>query len=148
MPEFQPLCQFVTAALPSGKDVPAESALQKKMSTCWRKHAGNATMHSQPLLFASGRVVAFVESATWGNEIRHHAEHLRQALIADGIPVTGVEVKIMPLSSSPTTSIPRARSAVAKKCQTNFTISANHFLSRTKSVPLTVSETRKTLGKF
>ena len=61
-----------------------------------------ATMPSWPLLFTSGRLVVFVQSAAHGHEIRHRAPSLLKALAQHGIHATHITVKTQPHSPPPT----------------------------------------------
>lgn len=101
MKEFRPLSALLTAALPSGGDVPAPDRIQQKLARCWREQTGAAALHSRPLLFTSGRLVVFVESASWGTEIRHRSGSLMEVLVADGLRISTVEVKVLPDSPAP-----------------------------------------------
>ncbi len=60
--------------------------------------AAKPPFSSQPLLFTSGRLVVFVESAAWGNEIRHQSQYLRDALARHGMDISTIEVKVRPLA--------------------------------------------------
>lgn len=96
MPEFQPLSNLLAAVLPSGGEAPAPDPVQRKLVRCWGRQAGAAAAHSRPLLFTSGRLVVFAESASWGNEIRHRAHRLMEALAGDGFDLNALQVKILP----------------------------------------------------
>ena len=113
MEDFQPLSNLLAAVLPSRGDVPAADSVQRELARCWRQQAGTAASHSQPLLFTSGRMVVFAESASWGNEIRHRTHSLTEALTARGIRITAIEVKVLPDSPSkdePSDEPPQAQS--------------------------------------
>lgn len=134
MKEFQLISNLLTSAMPSCGDIPAAAHLQRKLAHRWCAQAGNIAAHSQPLLFTSGRLVIFVESAAWGNEIRHRAHSLCTALNHDDsadnsendngkddkkdtkndngndITINAIEVKILPNSppaDKPTRPPPR-----------------------------------------
>lgn len=96
MEDFQPLSNLLKTALPAAGEVPVAEAVQQKLNRCWLQQTDAAAIHGHPLLFTSGRLVVFVASAAWGNEIRHRAARLRDGLVASGIRVTEVEVKILP----------------------------------------------------
>ena len=96
MKEFQSISSLLKTVLPSVGEVPAADSLQQKLARCWPQQAGAAAAHSQPLLFASGRLVVFVESASWGNEIRHRSQSLITALLENGVRVNAIEVKVLP----------------------------------------------------
>ncbi|MGR3983979.1 MAG: DUF721 domain-containing protein [Gammaproteobacteria bacterium] len=96
MTSFRPISELLAAALPQDCDCPAPRAAQLQLARCWRDHLGAAGAHSRPLLFTSGRLVVFVEAASWGNEIRHRAHSLAEALRARGIGVRAIEVKTQP----------------------------------------------------
>ena len=103
MKEFQPLANLLPAGGPAKfpGDRPAPDPVQQKLARSWRTRAGAAALHGRPLLFASGRLVVFVETASWGTEIRHHSQGLMEALAGDGIRVNAVEVKVLPDSPPP-----------------------------------------------
>ena len=96
MNEFQSLSSLLKSALRLAGDIPVPDPQQQKLVACWQRQAGTAAAHSQPLFFTSGRLVVFVESASWGNEIRHRAQRLMEALAADGIKLNAIEVKVLP----------------------------------------------------
>ena len=96
MSEFRKISEMLSAALPDKSARPAARDAQARVADFWREHLGAAGAHSKPLLFASGRLVVFVEAASWGNEIRHRAPSLAAALRACGISVQKVEVKTQP----------------------------------------------------
>ena len=96
MSEFQPLSNLLAAVLPPGVDAPAADPVQQKLAQCWQRQAGAAAAHSRTLLFTSGRLVVFAESASWGNEIRHRTHSLMEALAGDGFDLNALQVKIQP----------------------------------------------------
>ncbi|MGR3914204.1 MAG: DUF721 domain-containing protein [Gammaproteobacteria bacterium] len=96
MTAFRPLSELLAAALPQGCDCPAPRTAQLRLAQFWREHLGATGAHSRPLLFASGRLVVFAESAAWGNEIRHRAPSLMNALRAGGIEARAIDVKTQP----------------------------------------------------
>ena len=96
MDEFRALSKLLETVLPSAADVPAADSLQQKLAHCWQQQAGTAAGYSRPLLFTSGRLVVFVESASWGNEIRHRSQSLLDALVENGVRVNFIEVKVVP----------------------------------------------------
>ncbi|MGI9309955.1 MAG: DciA family protein, partial [bacterium] len=94
--EFEALSKLLAAAPTRGRhgDAPAPSDAQRRLGAFWRAHLGAAARCSEPLLFASGRLVVFVESAAWGTEIRHRAPSLIAALAEFDIVVRAIEVKM------------------------------------------------------
>lgn len=101
MKEPVPISKLLAAVLPSAGDMPASNDTQRQLARFWRTQLGDAGMQSQPLLFASGRLVVFAESAAWGNEIRHRSERLIRALAQQGIKVNVLKVKTRPGSFIP-----------------------------------------------
>ena len=96
MKEPQRISTLLAAVLPSAGDIPAPAGVQRQLADFWREHSGAAGMHSWPLLFTSGRLVVFAESASWGMEIRHRSDSLMTALAEHGIRVSVIEVKTRP----------------------------------------------------
>jgi hypothetical protein len=96
MEEFKPISNLLQATLPSGGDAPVNKTIQQKLVCIWHDQLGPAGLHSRPLLFTSGRLVVFTDSASWGSEIRHQSQSLIQALTACDICITEIEVKIRP----------------------------------------------------
>ena len=101
MQEFRPLSTLLAAVLPSRGEVPVSDHAQRELARCWGLEAGAAAHHSRPLLFTSGRLVVFAESASWGSEIRHRAQRLTHALAGHGIALNRIEVKILPDAPPP-----------------------------------------------
>ena len=98
---LKPISSLLEKILPRTGDVPVSADQQQRLARCWREQCGVAGRHGQPLLFTSGRLVVFVESAAWGNEIRHRAHSLQAALAGRGVPVRAIEVKVQPDSFTP-----------------------------------------------
>ena len=85
------------AALPvAAAERPADDAAQRRLADFWARHFGPAAARSTPLLFASGRLVVFVDAAAWGHEIRHRAPGLLQELTRNGIAANSITVKTRP----------------------------------------------------
>jgi len=98
------------AALPvAAAERPADDAAQQRLADFWARHFGPAAARSTPLLFASGRLVVFVEAAAWGHEIRHRAPGLLDDLGRHGISARTITVKMHPPSPPPPPRKPRAR---------------------------------------
>ncbi len=97
----KPIAKLLGRVLPAAGDVPASPAIQRRLVELWRKELGAAGARSLPLLFTSGRLVVFAESAAWGNEIRHRAPSLQAALAGQGIAVEAIEVKTQPPAALP-----------------------------------------------
>ena len=119
MKGLEPISRLLTAALPASGDRPAGHDVQRRLADFWRAELGGgvevvggaavdaaamdaATMPSSPLLFTSGRLVVFVQSAAHGHEIRHRAPSLLKALAQHGIHATHITVKTQPHSPPPT----------------------------------------------
>ena len=119
MNEFQPLAKWLPSALPAG-DRPVGDDAQRQLAHAWRQHAGDAADHCQPLLFASGRLVVFTESASWGNEIRHRTPSIKSALTAAGITITDLTIKILP-APPPSTRRPKPHRKLSPKTAAEIT---------------------------
>ena len=85
-----------------GQDIPADEQSQSDLRLSWRKHAGNAVMHTFPLLFESGKLIIYCESSVWASSIRHQTQSLTRKFIGDGLKVTDIKIKMRPKSSSST----------------------------------------------
>lgn len=93
MQGFKPISSLIASALPSSGDMPADSSIQTRLVRFWHAQLGMVAMHSFPLLFTSGRLVVFVESAAWGNEIRHQSHSLMETLAQHDISVRSVKIQ-------------------------------------------------------
>ena len=96
MTAFRQISALLDAALAETSDRPAPRDTQTRLERFWRGNLGAAGAQSRPLLFASGRLVVFVEAASWGMEIRHRAPSLAETLRARGFAVEKIEVKTQP----------------------------------------------------
>lgn len=93
---MQPLANWLDAVLPQTAVRPAADDKQRLLVESWRKRAGAAATHGRPVLMNGGRLVVFVQNATWGNEFRHRAPSLLAGLNESGVEVKSLEVKMVP----------------------------------------------------
>lgn len=95
MQEFKSIGDFLDEIALSTEQL-ASATLQEKLDAAWQQYwQGNKT-RGKPMLFASGRLVVFVSSSCWGNEIRHSSTKLIQLMRDNGININSIEVKAMP----------------------------------------------------
>lgn len=90
---------------------PAKEAVQVEIRRRWGRCAGRAAAASFPLLFRSGRLVIFTESAIWATELRHQQQAIRQEL--ESFNIKEIEVKARP-GILPTT-IPKRRNVALSR---------------------------------
>ena len=100
--DFQQLSTLLPP-LPETGDRPIGGVTQTELERRWPRCAGPAADTSFPLLFRSGRLVVFTESAIWATELRHQQRGLIEALADLGM--TTLEVRAIPRIFPP----PRAR---------------------------------------
>ena len=84
---------------PICKDPPADDFLQDSLVEYWNEHVGIAAPHTYPLLFQSGRLVVFCDSAVWATQIRHQKPSLLRQLNDNNFNINDIFPKIRPASS-------------------------------------------------
>ncbi len=99
MKEFKSISRMIKRDLIVSDDPPADDITQKAIVKYWRNHAGIAAPHTYPLLFASGRLVIFCESAAWATQIRHQTLSLVRQLKEQNFNVSKVQTKIRPVAT-------------------------------------------------
>ena len=106
MKEFKSIAQVIKRviknSLPVSEDRPAVERLQQSLSDYWRKQIGIAAAHTYPLLFQSGRLVVFCDSAAWATQIRHQKPSLLRQLNDHNFKISDINIKIRPASSPQT----------------------------------------------
>ena len=75
-------------------DSPADQEMQRSLLNIWPECAGKAAMSSFPLLFRSGRLVIFTDSAIWATELRHQIQAIKEGLV--NLDVTQITVRVSP----------------------------------------------------
>ena len=73
---------------------PANAFIQAEIQRRWGRCAGRAAAESFPLLFRSGRLVIFTESAIWATELRHQQHTIRLEL--ESFEINEIQVKARP----------------------------------------------------
>ena len=99
MKEFKPISRMLKNSYPISKDPPADDFLQNSLVEYWKEHAGIAAPHTYPLLFQSGRLVIFCDSAVWATQIRHQKPSLLRQLNDNNFNINDISPKIRPTSS-------------------------------------------------
>jgi hypothetical protein len=78
--EFRSISNLIQSIAVESDDGPAEPSLQQLLKARWAECAGRAAPWSFPLLFRSGRLVIFTESAIWATELRHQRQTIENGL--------------------------------------------------------------------
>jgi hypothetical protein len=97
--EFKPISGLLKNSYPISKDPPVDEFLQNSLVEYWNEHAGIAAAHTYPLLFQSGRMVVFCDSAVWATQIRHQKPSLLRQLNDSNFTINDISPKIRPVSS-------------------------------------------------
>ena len=92
--EFSSVSSLLRNLSLDSDDSPAEQETQQSLLNRWPECAGKAAIFSFPLLFRSGRLVVFTDSAIWATELRHQIHAIKKGL-AD-IAVTQITVRVSP----------------------------------------------------
>ena len=101
MKEFKSIAQVIKNIRPLtsvNKDQPVAEPLQQSLIHYWQTQIGIAAPYTQPLLFQSGRLVVFCNSAVWATQMRHQAPSLLRQLNENNFKVSGVTIQIRPLA--------------------------------------------------
>ncbi|WP_423907568.1 DciA family protein [Candidatus Spongiihabitans sp.] len=99
MKEFKSIAGMIKNSLPISKDPPVVEHLQQSLIDYWREQVGIAAPHTRPLLFQSGRLVVFCDSAAWATQIRHQKPSLSRQLNDNNFKISDINIKIRPASS-------------------------------------------------
>ncbi|MGI9319479.1 MAG: DciA family protein [bacterium] len=83
--EFRSVSNLLNTQLFDTDDSPVGEHIQQQLVDRWPGCAGRAAIWSYPLLFRSGRLVVFTESAIWATELRHQKQAIEDGLIGLGI---------------------------------------------------------------
>ena len=92
--EFRPISDLIQDLPLESDDSPAEQLLQQQLKDRWATCAGRAAPWSFPLLFRSGKLVIFTESAIWATELRHQRQAIENGLI--DLDITQIIVRASP----------------------------------------------------
>ena len=92
--EFRPVSNLLKNLSLEFDDGPADQELQRLLLDRWSECAGKAAISSFPLLFRSGRLVIFTDSAIWATELRHRRQAIEAGL--GDIVVTEISVRVSP----------------------------------------------------
>ncbi len=92
--EFRSVSSLLRTQLTNTDDGPVDQAMQQQLLDRWPRCAGKAAMWSFPLLFRSGRLVIFTESAIWATELRHQRQTIENGLA--GLGVNQIVVRASP----------------------------------------------------
>ncbi len=104
MKEFKSVAWMVKNQLPVSQDPPQDEESQRALRAYWRQNAGIAAPYTYPLLFQSGRLVLFCDSAAWGTRIRYQIPSLLRQLNESGFGIREIKTRIRPLSAVRTTA--------------------------------------------
>lgn len=117
MKGLEPITKLLAGVLPNSGERPVEPSQQDYLAHLWQEKLGlgEVSVHSWPLLFTSGRLVVFTESAIWGNELRHQSSIVIRALAQHGIQVNSVVVKTRPASTFSAFSRPTQSAMLGSK---------------------------------
>ncbi len=96
MNEFKSIAREIMSV---SKDPPVAESVQQSLLDYWQKQIGIAAPHTYPLLFQSGRLVVFCNSAVWATQIRHQTPSLLRQLHDSPFKVSDINTKIRPVSS-------------------------------------------------
>lgn len=96
MKEFKSVSGIVKNSLPANADSPVAAHLQQSFCDYWREHIGIAAPHTYPLLFQSGRLVVFCDSAVWCTQLHHQEPSLLRQLKDSNFKVSSIKAKIRP----------------------------------------------------
>lgn len=103
MKEFKSIAHVIKLViknnLPVIKDPPVVEHLQQSLIDYWREQVGIVAPHSYPLLFQSGRLVVFCDSAAWATQIRYQKPSLLRQLNDNNFKISDINIKIRPASS-------------------------------------------------
>lgn len=99
MKEFKSIASVIKTILPVSKDPPAVEHLQQSLIDYWRTQVGMVALHSHPLLFQSGRLVVFCDSAAWATQLRYQTPSLLLQLNDNNFKISNISIKIRPASS-------------------------------------------------
>ncbi len=106
------------------KDSPMDESVQQVLQRRWVRCAGNAASFSFPLLFRSGRLVAYTLSPVWATELRHQQQRIMTTLADLG--VNKVVVRITP-TIQPVPAPPRRQVRVSASSQKTLFQSLHHL---------------------
>ena len=107
MKEFKPISSMINLNLAVSDDRPVDEAMQHRLADFWRDHIGIAAPHTCSLLFCSGRLVVFCDSAAWATQIRHQTPSLMRQLNDSGFDISDIDTKVRPTASiRPTAATP------------------------------------------
>ncbi len=102
MKEFKSIAELLKnhRMMSVNKDTPVTASSQQSLLDYWQEQIGIAAPYSYPLLFQSGRLVVFCDSAAWATQLRHQKLSLLRQLNDSHFKVSDIDIKIRPLSSS------------------------------------------------
>ncbi len=109
------------------KDPPMSETVQQILQQRWLQHAGNAGIHSQPLLFQSGRLVVYTLSPIWATELRHQ-QHKIMSGLAD-LGATHFTIRTTPTVAANSGPV-RRQVRVSSEAQQNIALVAKHLNHR------------------
>lgn len=105
--EFRLVSNLIQDLVVESDDSPADQILQQQLKDRWATCAGRAAPWSFPLLFRSGKLVIFTESAIWATELRHQRQAIENGLNDLGINqiIVRASPNILPKNSKRTRNI-------------------------------------------
>ncbi len=95
MSSLNRLSLYLQHSVPDNIDIPANDILQNRVRSIWLMHAGDAALHSETMLFESGRLVAYCTGVAWANMIRHRAPTLIEIFRRESIRVNKIGVRML-----------------------------------------------------
>lgn len=96
---FRAISTLIQKNLQHYDNRPVAAEIQTALTRKWLQCAGRAAPFSYPLLFQSGRLVIFTQSAVWSTELRHQIQHIQKQLT--DFQFDTVEIKVMPSRVAP-----------------------------------------------
>ena len=102
MKEFTPVADLLPSTTTGTADRPVSDATRDRLLDVWKSSLREVGLNSWPLLFRSGRLVAFCESPVWGSTLRHRAPAVLGQLRTAGFNVERIDVRVRPGLFEPT----------------------------------------------
>ena len=98
MKEFRSISTLIQEHLPEIEDPPVDDSIQASLVEHWQISQGDLGLYTFPILFRSGRLVVFCDSAVWATQVRHRAPSLMRQLKLGGFEATTLKTRVRPIS--------------------------------------------------
>ena len=98
MKEFRSISSLLRDNLPDMEDPPVGDEIQTRLTRFWEIDLGDLSLYTFPVLFESGRLVIFCESAAWATRFRHQSPSVVRRLRESGFRVTRPVIKVHQVS--------------------------------------------------